>query len=264
MIAKTTTAVATASTIVQPKSPQPGPPNGGSGNGLNDQAAVLRPENEPSPMKTSEPMPAASRPGRSTSGRVAPPSPVASITSTAPITGEPKIDETAAKLPAAAISPTAWSGASRLTSRIASVPSPRPSAISGPSGPSTSPKPERRERRQQHARQVDRTGRRAARLEPVGGHMTAVPGQAHDRERRQQPRERHPRKRPPDRHRVVAELVRQILVHPHLELVNPLQEAPRRGRDHQPDQRREHEQDAVLPAADQGGRIQPRRRRIGH
>ena len=141
MIAKTTTAVATASRIVQPKSPQPGPPNGGSGNGLNCQAAVLKPENEPSPMKTSEPTPAARRPGRSTSGRVGPPSPVASITSTAPITGEPKIDETAAKLPAAAISPTACSGASRLTRRIASVPSPSPSASNGPSGPSTSPNP---------------------------------------------------------------------------------------------------------------------------
>ena len=128
MIAKTTTAVATASRIVQPKSPQPGPPNGGSGNGLNGQAAVLKPENEPSPMKTSEPTPAARRPGRSTSGSMGPPRPAASITSTAPITGEPKIDETAAKLPAAAISPTACSGASRLTRRIASVPSPSPSA----------------------------------------------------------------------------------------------------------------------------------------
>ena len=61
--------------------------------------------------------------------------------STAPITGEPKIDDTAAKLPAAAISPTACSGASRLTSRIAIVPSPNPTAINGPSGPSTSPNP---------------------------------------------------------------------------------------------------------------------------
>ena len=75
MIANTTTAVITASRIVQPKSPQPGPPNGGSGKGLNCHAAVLNPENDPSPMKTSEPTPAASSPGRSTSGRVAPPSP---------------------------------------------------------------------------------------------------------------------------------------------------------------------------------------------
>ena len=93
-------------------------------------------------MKTSEPTPAASETGQEHERqRSAPPRPVASIISTAPITGEPKIDETAAKLPAAAINPTAWSGASRLTRRIAIVPSPRPSAISGPSGPSTSPSP---------------------------------------------------------------------------------------------------------------------------
>ena len=85
--------------------------------------------------------------------------------------------------------------------------------------------------------------------------MPAVPGQPHDRERGQQAGERHPGQRPPERDRVVAELVGQILVHPHLELVNPLQEAPRSGRDEQPDQRREDEQDAVLPAADKSGRI---------
>ena len=99
MIANTVTAAATESAIVQAKSPQPGPPNEGSGNGLNDHAAVLKPENDPSPMKTSDPTPAARSPGSSTIGRVAPPRPAASITSTAPITGEPKIDETAAKLP---------------------------------------------------------------------------------------------------------------------------------------------------------------------
>ena len=141
MITKTTTAAATASRIVQPKCAQLGPPNGGSGNGLNDQAALLRPENDPSPMNTSEPIPAARSPGRSTTGRIGPPRPVASMSSTAPMTGEPKIVETAAKLPAAAIRPTAWSGASRLTDRMASVPSPRPTAISGPSGPSTRPSP---------------------------------------------------------------------------------------------------------------------------
>ena len=255
MIANTATAVATASTIVQPKSPQPGPPNDGSGNGLNDHAAVLKPENDPSPMKTSEPTPAARRPGRSTSGSVAPPSPVASITSTAPITGDPKIDDTAAKLPAAAISPTACWGASRLTSRIAIVPSPRPTAIKRPFRSEHEPESERRQRRQQHPGQVDRSGRRATGLEPVGGHVTAVPGQTHDRKRRQQPRECHPRKRPPDRNGVVPDLARQILVDPHLQLVHPLQEAPRRRRDQQPDERRQHQQDAVLPAPHQGSGI---------
>ena len=88
--------------------------------------------------------------------------------------------------------------------------------------------------------------------------MTAVSGQAHNGKRGQQPGEGHPRKRPPERDRVVAELAGQILVHPDLKLVNPLQEAPRRGRDQQSDQGREHEQHAVLPAPDQGGGIERR------
>ena len=54
-------------------------------------------------MKTSEPMPADNRPGSKTTGSIAPPRPVASTTSTAPITGDPKIDATAANAPAAAI-----------------------------------------------------------------------------------------------------------------------------------------------------------------
>lgn len=101
---KTATAATTETTTVQPKSPQPGPAKAGSGNGRSAQAAVLNPENEPRPMKTSEPMPAESSPGRRTTGRVAPPMPIASTISTAPITGEPKIDATAANAPAAAIS----------------------------------------------------------------------------------------------------------------------------------------------------------------
>src|SRR5262249_35568238 len=52
---KIPTAAMPDSAIVQAKSPHPGPPNGGSGNGLSDQAAVLNPEKEPSPMNTSDP-----------------------------------------------------------------------------------------------------------------------------------------------------------------------------------------------------------------
>ena len=54
--------------------------------------------------------------------------------------------------------------------------------------------------------------------------MTAVPGQAQHRECRQEPRQRDPRKRPPDRDRLVVEMLRQVLVHGHLQLVHPLQE----------------------------------------
>ncbi len=260
MIANTVTAAATASTIVQPKSPQPGPPKLGSGNGLNDQAAVLKPDSDPSPMKTSEPTPAARRPGRRTNGKVAPPSPDASITSTAPTTGEPKIDETAAKLPAAAIRPTACSGASRLTRRIAIVPNPRPTAISGPSGPSTSPRPSvAKAARSTPGRSIGRVGG-AARLEPLRGDMTSMPWQPPNRERGQQPRQRDPGKRPPDRDGVIAELPRQVLVHPHLHLVHALEKAPRRGRYEQTHECGEHQQHAVVPAAHQGSRIKRRRR----
>ena len=47
---------------------------------------------------------------------------------------------TAAKLPAAPITITAVSGASRLSRCTASTPSPLPIAISGASGPSTTPR----------------------------------------------------------------------------------------------------------------------------
>ena len=60
---------------------------------------------------------------------------------TAPISGEPKMKEIAAKLPAAATTARTWSGASRRSRRTARMPSPEPSAMSGASGPSTTPRP---------------------------------------------------------------------------------------------------------------------------
>jgi len=103
-------------------------------------------ENVPSPvrlsrpLKMSEPMPAASRPGSSTSSSVAPPSPDASISRKAPSSGEPSSVLMAAKLPAAASMALARAGASRLARRMAHTPSPPPRAISGASGPSTTPR----------------------------------------------------------------------------------------------------------------------------
>ena len=91
-------------------------------------------------MKRSEPTPAASRPGTSTSSSVAPPSPDASISRNAPSSGEPSSVLMEAKLPAAATMAVTRSGASRLTSRMAQTPRPAPSAISGASGPSTTPR----------------------------------------------------------------------------------------------------------------------------
>ena len=102
---------------------------------------MLSPVNDPIPSETSVPIPAASKPGISTTRSFGPPRPAASIRITAAISGEVKMNASAVKLPAAAITISACGGISRrerLTSRIAR---PAPSAISGASGPNTSPKP---------------------------------------------------------------------------------------------------------------------------
>ena len=93
------------------------------------------------PMNTSEPTPAAIRPGIRIKGSVAPPSPAASMTRTADTIGEPKITEMAARLPAAASTVTSWSGAPRRMRRTVCIARPAPSVISGASGPRTSPAP---------------------------------------------------------------------------------------------------------------------------
>ena len=69
-------------------------------------------------------MPAASRPGISTSSIMVPPSPVASISRNAPVSGEPSRVAMAAKLPAAATTVWVRAGASRLASRTAKTPEP--------------------------------------------------------------------------------------------------------------------------------------------
>ena len=92
-------------------------------------------------MKISEPIPAATRPGTSTSPSIGPPSPDASITRKAPVSGEPRRVLTAAKLPEAPRPRwTACGGASRLARRTSAAASPPPSAIRGASGPMTAPK----------------------------------------------------------------------------------------------------------------------------
>src|SRR5262249_34402280 len=85
------------------------------------------------------------------------------------------------------------------------------------------------------------------------------------RERRQSAGEREPRKRPPPRRRVVPDVAGKILVDADLQPVDKLEETPRGRRYQQPDQRSEHEQRAVAPAANERARIRRRRRRrVGH
>ena len=102
---------------------------------------MLSPVNEPIPSDTNDPMPAASSPGTSRSGSLAPPIPDASIRITAAISGELNTNDTAAKLPAAATRVMTWGWASLRARWMKNAPSPEPSAISGASGPSTRPSP---------------------------------------------------------------------------------------------------------------------------
>ena len=69
-----------------------------------EMCVAPRPVHWPSPIETSDPIPAAIKPGTSTRGSLGPPSPAASIKITAAITGEPKRNEIAAKVEAVASS----------------------------------------------------------------------------------------------------------------------------------------------------------------
>ena len=101
---------------------------------------VPKPVQLSSPTKISDPTPAASRPGTSTTPMSGPPSPAASINKKAPTMGDPNSVLIAAKLPAAAMTVIACRGESFLIRCTANTPSPLPMAINGASGPSTAPK----------------------------------------------------------------------------------------------------------------------------
>jgi len=99
-----------------------------------------RPVQLSKPMKTSAPMPEASRPGSATKLSVIPPIPAASMIKNAPSTGEPSSVLIAAKLPADAMIVRAIGGASFFARRTVSAARPPPIAIRGASGPSTAPR----------------------------------------------------------------------------------------------------------------------------
>ena len=188
-------------------------------------------------MNTSDPIPAASSPGSSTSGRMAPPRPVASMIRTAPITGEPKIVETAAKLPAAAIRPSACSGASFFRSRMARIPRPIPSAISGASGPRTRPSPRVAVAASSTpGRSIGLVGPPPV-LSPSAGTWPPCPGSRWIANAVTRPASASQGSGHHAGHAVVAEAVGQLLVDPDLELVHELEEAPRGSGDEQADQR---------------------------
>ena len=125
-------------TIAHRNSATRGLPAGGMSGTASEK--VPKPVQLSSPMKISEPTPAASSPGASTTPSIGPPIPATSIIRNAAGRGEPRSVLIAAKLPAAPITTLAISGASRLTRWTARTPRPLPIAIRGASGPRTTPR----------------------------------------------------------------------------------------------------------------------------
>ena len=116
--------------------------NSGSGRTPIEMSLVLSPVQEPMPMETSEPIPAAIRPGTRTTRSCEPPSPIASIRMIEAISGDPSRNETAAKVEEAATMSTTCCCCGSFCRRLpARMPSPPPIAISGASGPTTAPRP---------------------------------------------------------------------------------------------------------------------------
>ena len=124
---------------VQPISSQVMCVNGVNCSGTSEYAWVLSPVQLAIPRNTSDPTPAAIKPGNKIKGSVAPPSPVASMIRIAAGIGDPKITAMAAKLPAAPSTITSCGGASFFARFTANIAIPPPIAMSGASGPSTRP-----------------------------------------------------------------------------------------------------------------------------
>ena len=115
---------------------------GSTGGGTEVRASekVPRPLQLSRPMKTTAPMPDASKPGSAIKLRVAPPMPATSMIRKAPRMGEPRRVLTAAKLPAEAMIVSAIGGESFFTKRTVRAARPPPIAMRGASGPRTPPR----------------------------------------------------------------------------------------------------------------------------
>ena len=199
------------------------------------------------PMNTSEPTPAAIRPGMRMSGSVAPPSPLASITSTAATIGRPEDHRDGGE---AACCREHHEQLRRCVALRELHREDRQAAADrdqGRLGTEHETEPEGRQRGEGDAGDLGRLG--AAHLQPVGRHVPAVAGQLHDRERDREPREHQHRDRPPGGHGVEPERVGQVAEHRELDLVDQLEEPPRGERHEETDHRREHEQHDEVAAA---------------
>ena len=206
-------------------------------------------------------------PGIRISGRVAPPRPLASITSTAATIGEPKITEIAAKLPAAAMIRSSCGGASRLASLTESIASAAPMAMSGASGPSTAPRP--RVATAASTMPGNIAGSFPPTWSPCAGTCPPLPGRYRIARATGIPASPTTTGYHHDGRRRVAERVGQVAEHAELDLVHAFEEEPTGEGHDDADHRREDQQpDEVAAAKDRGGvgnrsgRVRRRRGRI--
>lgn len=161
---------------------------------------MLTPVQEPRPVETTEPMPAARRPGMRRRGEPAP-------TETGCLDhdhgGDDRRTEQEGKPgedPGNRDQLTECGGASLLTIRTSRKPMPPPIAIRELSGPSTTPSPMPATAARTTPGKGDRHGR--GRLEALGRNVTAFARQPVDRERNDEAGDEQGWEAPPDRDRV--------------------------------------------------------------
>ena len=198
-------------------------------------------------MKISEPTPAASSPGASTTPSIAPPIPATSIIRNAARRGEPRSVLIAAKLPAAPITTLAISGASRLTRWMARTPEAAADRDRRRLRAEDDPEAEGGERGSDDPGELDRRHGSGC-LEPLRRLVPCRSRQVPDRERHEQAAQRKQRNRPPGGLALEAEVAGQGAVQILLQLGEAHEEEVRSRRHRHADERAEQEQHDVRAA----------------
>ena len=215
----------------------------------------------------SEPIPAASRPGSSTTPSIGPPSPAASISRNAPVMGDPSSEATAAKLPAPASTATPWAGT--LAPPGGAGGQHGQAAAQGDQwhlGAEHGAEDQGRQRREDDPGKLNR-GRRAMHGETARRRGPASPRQVLDGQAGQHATHSQHWQRPPHRFGGETEPVRKVGEDLLLQIADERQEAVGRGGDRHAQDRRQDQQPEVAPAAQQGHGVRragrTRRARLG-
>ena len=250
-IAHAPSAMATASGIVQRKSATSGRANVGQRERA--QRVVARAQAGPRAHADGDQRADARRQQPRRAGRAAAAgrsSAAASMRMTAPISGEPKMNEIAAKLARRRDDGHDLRGASLRSQAHGEDAEPGAERDERRLGPEHDAEADRRERGQDDARAARSAGC-GPRLEPVGGLVAAGAREPVDRERGDEAREREDRERPPHRRAVVvAELRRgSVVVDPDAGSGGRARGTPTAAKRHdEPDDRGHDEEDQDEPA----------------